>query len=444
MFTSLAEKLDSVIRRLKGYSLLTPSNIKEALQEVRVALLEADVNYKVVKDFIAEVESQVIGQKTIKGVLPGQQLVKIVFDQITELLGAKSYPPKFSSGTSVWLLTGLQGSGKTTLCGKLAKFYTSKGKKVLLVAADVYRPAAVDQLKIVGEGIKVPVFFINETPLSICQKAFQYAQKEGIDLVLIDTAGRLHIDHELMQELIEIKQKINPDEIFLVADAMTGQDAVKVATTFNQTLGITAIILTKLDGDARGGAALSIKKVTGCPIKYVSTGEKIEALELFYPERMASRILGMGDVVTLVEKAQEALDWQEALKLEKKLKKEEFSLQDFSNQLQALKKMGPLESVIRLIPGLPAGALKNLNADEKSLTKIEAMINSMTLEERRQPQLIDGSRRQRIAKGSGNSIQDVNRFLKQFFQMRALLKKFSKMDLKTLNKGFFSFSKSSN
>ncbi len=435
MFTELSSKFDKIFNKLRGYARLSESNIKEALKEVKVALLEADVNYKVVKEFISSVEQKSLGQETFKGVKPGQLLIKIVYDEMVELLGKENKPLRFS-GTepTVFMLAGLQGSGKTTTCGKIAKFYEKKGKRPLLVAADIYRPAAIEQLKILGKNLKVQTFSQDAKPLKICQEAFEYAKQNSFDLVIIDTAGRLHIDEALMNELAEIKSQLKPQEALLVVDGMTGQDAVNIASSFEQKVGIDGVILTKLDGDTRGGAALSIRAVCGKPIKFIGVGEKTDALELFYPERIASRILGMGDVVSLVEKAQESIKIEEAEKLEKKLKGESFTFEDFYQQLQQLKRMGSLESVLGMVPGL--GKFKGMEMDEKALTKVESIICSMTKQERVSPNLIDGSRRKRIALGSGTSIQDVNKVLKQFAMMEKMVKNFAKMDLKKLGEMF--------
>ncbi|MFQ6032318.1 MAG: signal recognition particle protein, partial [Candidatus Zixiibacteriota bacterium] len=337
---------------------------------------------------------------------------------------------------TVFMLVGLQGSGKTTACGKLARYYRKKGRFPLLVAADIYRPAAVDQLKILGKSLNLPVFSSNKNPVEICEDSIDEAKNDGRDLVIIDTAGRLHIDEPLMQELLEIKKAISPQEIILVADAMTGQDAVNIARTFEEKIVLDGIFLTKMDGDARGGAALSIRAVTGKPIKFVGTGEKLDALEMFFPDRMASRILGMGDVISLVEKAEEAISSEEAEKLEKKLRKEAFTLEDFYDQLQQIKKMGPLDSILGMIPGLGGKVMKGLKIDEKAMVRVEAMINSMTREERLKPHIIDGSRRKRIAGGSGASVQDVNKLLKQFFMMQKMIKNLGKMDFRKFDKGF--------
>jgi signal recognition particle subunit SRP54 len=440
MFEDLTIKLEGIFKKLRGQGRLSESNIKDALKEVRRALLEADVNYKVVKDFISQVEAKAIGQEVLRSITPGQQVIKIVYDELTNLLGKERVEVKISpQPPTIFMLVGLQGSGKTTACGKLARYYRKKGRFPLLVAADVYRPAAVDQLKILGKSLDLPVFSSSKNPVKICEDSIDQAKKDGRDLVIIDTAGRLHIDEPLMQELLEIKKAVSPQEIILVADAMTGQDAVNIAKTFEEKIGLDGVFLTKMDGDARGGAALSIRAVTGKPIKFVGTGEKLDALEMFYPDRMASRILGMGDVVSLVEKAEEAIGLEEAEKLEKKLRKEAFTLEDFYDQLQQIKRMGPLDSILSMIPGLGGKVMKGLSIDEKAMVRVEAMINSMTKEERLKPHIIDGSRRKRIALGSGNSVQDVNKLLKQFFTMQKMIKNLGKMDLSKFDKGLFSF-----
>jgi signal recognition particle subunit SRP54 len=440
MFEDLSLKFEGIFKKLRGRGKLSESNIKDALKEVRLALLEADVNYKVVKDFISGVQEKAVGQEVLRSITPAQQLIKIVNHELTTLLGKERTEVKFSAQPpTVFMLVGLQGSGKTTACGKLALHFRKKGKFPLLVAADVYRPAAKDQLGILGKTLDIPVFSTDEDPVKICRAAVEHARKQGKDLLIIDTAGRLHIDEPLMQELLNIKKEVSPQEILLVADAMTGQDAVNIAKTFEEKIGLDGIFLTKMDGDARGGAALSVRAVTGKPIKFVGVGEKLDQLEAFHPDRMASRILGMGDVISLVEKAQEAVDLEKAEKLEKKLRKESFTLTDFYDQLQQLKKMGPLESILEMIPGMGGKMLRGLTIDEKAMGRVEAIINSMTQEERQKPHLVDGSRRKRIAMGSGTSVQDVNQLLKQFFMMQKMIKKATKMDIKKLEKGFMSF-----
>jgi len=442
MFDSLTEKLGSVFKKLRGHGKLTEQDINEALKEVRLALLEADVNFKVVKDFIERIRSRAAGQEVLESLTPAQQVVKIVHEELISLMGninpglALSYKPPIP-----FMLVGLQGSGKTTTAAKLGKYLKDKGRKPYLVPADVRRPAAIDQLKKLGEQLGIPVFDPDpkESPLKICQKALSWADGEGGDTLIIDTAGRLHIDEDLMKELEDIKREINPREILLVADAMTGQDAVNVAKKFNETLDIHGVILTKLDGDARGGAAISIKSVTGKPIKFIGVGEKLDALELFHPDRMASRILGMGDVLSLIEKAQENIDAQKAQELERKLLKDKFTLEDFLDQLQQIKKMGSIEQILSMIPGV--GRLKlpsNLQGSEKELVKVEAIIRSMTREERRSPEILNGSRRLRIAKGSGTSVQDVNQLLKQYLQTKKMIRQFKKGGVRSFAKGLFS------
>lgn len=442
MFDSLTDKLSSVFKKLRGHGKLSEQNISEALKEVRLALLEADVNFKVVKDFMERIRLRAVGQEVLESLTPAQQVVKIVHEELISLMGGAnsglnlSYQPPIPI-----MLVGLQGSGKTTTVGKLGKFLQNKGRKPFLVPADVQRPAAIEQLKKLGEQLGLPVFDSNpqETPLAICKKALHWASGENGDVLLIDTAGRLHIDEPLMRELEEIKRELNPREILLVADAMTGQDAVNVAKKFNETLDIHGVILTKLDGDARGGAALSIKAVTGKPIKFIGLGEKLDALEVFYPDRMASRILGMGDVLSLIEKAQETIDTKKAKELEKKLLKDTFTLEDFREQLQQIKKMGSIEQILSMIPGI--GRLKlpqDLQGSEKDLVRVEAIINSMTKEERRSPEILNGSRRLRIAKGSGTTVQDVNQLLKQYLQTKKMLRQFKKGGMRGMAKGLFS------
>lgn len=440
MFGELIDRFDDIFKTLRGAGRLSEKNIRDSLKEVRRALLEADVNYKVVKEFIKRVEEESVGEKVLKSIEPGQQIVKIVHDELVQVLGEKTVPlAPIDKTPTVYMLCGLQGSGKTTLAGKLALQAKRKNKKPLLVAADIYRPAAVKQLKVLGDSIGVEVFHReNVQPPDICYEAKKYAEKNFVDLVILDTAGRLHIDEELMVELEEIKSRVAPDELLLVADAMTGQDAVNLAEQFHKRLALTGVALTKLDGDARGGAAISIRAVAGCPIKLASVGEKLSDLEPFHPDRMASRILGMGDIVSLVEKAQQAVDMKAAAKLEEKLKKNAFTLEDFYDQMQQIKKMGPLESIMGMIPGV-GKALKGIQIDEKGLTRVEAMIQSMTPEERRNPQIIDGSRKVRIAKGSGNSVQNINLLLKQFAAMQKMIKDMSKFKFKGLPKGAFPF-----
>jgi len=428
MFQDLTEKFDHVIRKLKGHGKLSEKNISETMREIRRVLLEADVNYKVAKEFIANVEQRALGQEVIKSITPGQLVVKIIHNELTKLMGDKDCQINFSNkipGTI--MLVGLQGSGKTTLAGKLGLYLRKKGRNPLLVAADVYRPAAVEQLKVVGRAINLATYSEkSKDPVTICKNAIQFARKNMKDTVILDTAGRLHINDELMSELENINKAVDPDEILFVADGMTGQDAVNTAQTFSDRLAFDGVVLTKMDGDARGGAALSIRAVTNKPIKFLSIGEKFDQLEIFFPERMASRILGMGDVVSLVEKAQETFDEEQAVKLEKKLFRQEFTFEDFLDQLQQIKKMGPLQDLLAMIPGMQGKALKGIQIDDRALIKVEAIINSMTRRERYSPQIMNGSRRKRIALGSGTSVQDVNRVLNQFETMRKMMKMMKK------------------
>ncbi|PJA26110.1 MAG: signal recognition particle protein [candidate division Zixibacteria bacterium CG_4_9_14_3_um_filter_46_8] len=439
MFDELSEKLERVFKTLRGAGKLTEQNIRDSLREVRRTLLEADVNYKVAKDFIQSIETKAIGQNTLRSINPGQQVIKIVHQELITLLGGQVAELEISPmPPTIIMLCGLQGSGKTTLAAKLALHYRRNGKNPLLVAADIYRPAAIQQLKTLGKGLNIEVFYKDDKPVGICRAASAEAINRGYTHVLFDTAGRLHIDDQLMQELADIKKATSPIEILLVADTMTGQDAVNIASEFDRRLGITGVALTKLDGDARGGAALSIRAVVGKPIKVVGVGEKLDALEKFYPDRMASRILGMGDIVSLVEKAQQTVDLKEAARLTEKLQKESFTLEDFYSQLQQLKKMGPLESLLEMIPGI-GKSLKGINMDGNELVKVEAILNSMTVEEKREPHILNGSRRHRVARGSGTSIQDVNSLLKQFSQMQKMLKKFTGKNMKAFAGGLPKF-----
>lgn len=442
MFESISNSLENVFSKLRGKGRLTESNIKEGLHEVRLALLEADVNYKVVKDFIQHVTERAVGEEVIKSIAPGQQVIKIVHDELIRLMGESDTSLPFKDGEqTLIMLVGLQGSGKTTTAGKLARTIMSKGRKPLLVAADVQRPAAIEQLKVLGQQLNVPVYSEHQSlPVKICKNAVKCAKENMNDVVIFDTAGRLHIDEDLMSELKEIKEKLQPHQIYFVCDSMTGQDAVNSAKEFNARLGFDGVILTKLDGDTRGGAALSIRAVTGKPIKFVGIGEKLDRLEEFHPDRMASRILGMGDVVSLVERAQQAIDQEEAQKLSKKIQTDTLGLDDFLAQLQQIKKMGPLKEIIGMIPGI-GSKVDGMNVDEKQLQKVEAIIKSMTIEERVDPDIINGSRRQRVANGSGTTIQDVNQLLKQFKSMKKLMKHFkgNEKSLKrmgSLSKGF--------
>lgn len=437
MFSSLTEKLQETFKRLRGKGRLTEEDVDAALREVRVALLEADVNFRVVKDFIKRIRERAVGQEVLANLNPAHQVIKIVRDELTALMGGENARLNIASKPpTVVMLAGLQGSGKTTTAAKLGLLLKKQGRRPLLVAADVYRPAAVKQLEVLGSQIQVPVFTRNQKPVSIAADAVEEAVRKGNDVVIIDTAGRLHINEELMRELEETKAAVKPHEILLVADAMTGQDAVAVAESFHSRLGLDGVILTKLDGDTRGGAALSIREVTGCPIKFVGVGEKLDMLEPFHPDRMADRILGMGDVLTLIEKAQSTFDAQQAAEMQKRIKSADFNLEDFLIQLRQFKKMGPLEHVLGMLPGF--GNMRKLREElqfsERDLTVTEAIINSMTVEERRHPDIVDGSRRRRIARGSGTSIQDVNRLLKQFAQTKKLIRQLTSME-KGLKKG---------
>lgn len=426
MFGNLAERLQAALGKLKGRGKLSERDVEEALREVRLALLEADVNFRVVKDFLAQVKERAVGQEVMQSLTPGQQVIKIVHEELTALMGG-SHARLALSGKAphVVMLVGLQGSGKTTSAAKLANLLRKQGHRPLLVAADVYRPAAIRQLEVLGQQLEVPVFSLGERhdPVDIARAALSHARDRGHDVVVVDTAGRLHVDEELMAELERMAEALNPRETLLVLDAMTGQEAVNVAQRFNERFELSGFILTKLDGDARGGAALSVRAVVGQPVKFAGVGEKLDQLEPFHPERMASRILGMGDVLTLIEKAQMAMDAEEAQRMAAKLKSAEFTLEDFLVQLRQVRNMGPLDQLLGMIPGLAgASQLKGLDVDEKQLKRIEAIIQSMTPEERAHPAIINGSRRRRIARGSGTSVQDVNRLLKQFEQTRGLLK----------------------
>ncbi len=427
MFQEISEKFDGIIKKLRGHGKLSEKNISDTMRQVRRVLLEADVNYRVAKRFIASVQEKAVGQDVLKSITPGQQVVKIIHDELTRLMGEKQVPLHFSNRLpSTIMLVGLQGSGKTTTAGKLATTIRQKGRKPLLVAADVYRPAAIEQLRIVAKSIDVALYREEgKDAVNICKQATQYAKKHLYDTLIIDTAGRLHIDEKMMDELSRINASLAPEEILFIADGMTGQDAVNTAKTFSDALDFTGVVLTKMDGDARGGAALSVRAVTGKPIKFLGVGEKYNQLEPFHPERMASRILGMGDVVSLVEKAGQAIDQEKAAKLEKKMMRERFTLSDFYDQLQQIKKMGPLQDVMSMLPGSNK-ALKNMQVDENALVHIEAIINSMTREERSKPHIINGSRRKRIARGSGTQVQDVNRLLNQFNMMQKMLKRMKK------------------
>ena len=428
MLESLTEKLANAFKRFRNKGKLTEADVREGMREVKRALLEADVNFKVVRDFISDVTERAVGSQVLESLLPAQQIVKIVNEELIKLMGSETAKLEISpKPPTVVMMAGLQGAGKTTHAAKIAKLMKSKGKNPLLVACDVYRPAAIDQLKIVGEAAGIPVFSLGNkvNPVEIAKAGVEHARKNGFDMVFLDTAGRLHIDEDLMKELEKIRDAVEPTEILLVVDAMLGQDAVNVAKTFNERLELTGVVLTKLDGDTRGGAALSVRYVTGKPIKFIGTGEKLDMIEQFHPDRMASRILGMGDVLSLIEKAEAAYDAKTAAEMEKKLREQTFTLEDFLLQLRQLKKMGNLEQILGMMPGVNASALKDANIDEKQTAKTEAIVLSMTKQERMDPSVIGGSRRRRIAKGSGTTVEDVNRLLKQFDQMKKLMKQFS-------------------
>ena len=428
MFANLTEKLASAFKKFRNKGKLSEADVKEGMREVKLALLEADVNFKVVKEFVKSVTERAVDTQVLESLVPAQQIVKIVNEELIKLMGGEA--PKINISPkppTVVMMVGLQGAGKTTHAGKIAAMYKQKSKNPLLVACDVYRPAAVDQLKIVGEQAGIPVFSMGTkiSPVEIAKAGILHAKKNGNDMVIIDTAGRLHIDEELMAELVKIKESVSPSEILLTVDAMTGQDAVNVAKSFNDLLDITGVVLTKMDGDTRGGAALSVKYITGKPIKFIGTGEKLDAIELFHPDRVASRILGMGDILSLIEKAEAAYDEKQAKELERKMREQTFSLEDFLMQMRQLKKMGNLEQLLGMMPGMNAGALKNAQIDEHQMDKIEAIILSMTKEERLKPEIINGSRRKRIANGSGTTVEDINKLLKQFEQMRKMMKQLS-------------------
>lgn len=428
MFESLSDKFQKVFKNLRGQGKLTEENIKEALREVRMALLEADVHYKVAKDFVAGISSRAVGQEVMQSLTPGQQVIKIVNEALTDLMGGHAVPLNLIGRPPIGImLVGLQGSGKTTSTAKLARKLVQEKRRPCLVPADVYRPAAVDQLITLGNQLKLPVYpsrVDQQKPEEIVREAIQYARQQNCDTLLVDTAGRLHIDTELMGELARIKEILNPSEILLVADAMTGQDAVQVAHSFHEKLHISGVILTKLDGDARGGAALSIRAVTGCPIKFIGVGEKLDALEVFHPDRMSSRILGMGDVLTIIERAQEAFDEKQAEELAKKFREDSFSLEDFRDQLKQIKKLGSFQSILSMLPGMGMlKELKKVQVDEKEFVRMEAIINSMTRQERRNVDVINGSRRKRIANGSGTSVQEVNRLLKSYEEARKMMRR---------------------
>lgn len=428
MFQSLSEKLNNAFKKFKNKGKLTEADVKAGMREIKLALLEADVNFKVVKDFIKIVSERAVGAEVLESLVPAQQVIKIVNEEMTNLMGGSQSKLVISpKPPTVVMMCGLQGAGKTTHAGKLAGMYKKQGKRPLLVACDVYRPAAIKQLQIVGGQLDIPVFEMGTdvSPVKIAEEGLKYANQKGYDMVFIDTAGRLHIDEELMAELQEIKAKTEPTEILLTVDAMIGQDAVNVAQTFNELLDITGVILTKLDGDTRGGAALSVKYVTGKPIKFIGTGEKLDMIEAFHPDRMASRILGMGDVLSLIEKAEQAFDEKKAQELEEKIRKSTFTLDDYLEQFQQVKNMGSLDQLAGMMPGIKPGALKDAQIDEKAIGRTEAIIKSMTKEERAKPEILGASRKRRIAAGSGTTVEEVNKLLKQFDQVTKLMKQFS-------------------
>ncbi len=433
MFENLSSKIEQAIKRIRGQAKITEENIEEGLREVRRALLDADVNFNVAKKFIEDVREKALGQEVKGSLTPGQVIVKIIYDELVVLMGSSKIDITMSNQSpTVIMVAGLQGSGKTTFCGKLARYLKKKGKQPLLVAGDIYRPAAIDQLKLLATQINIPVFSVDGIdPVKLAEQSIDYAKRYARDVVIIDTAGRLSIDKEMMQEVANIKAKVTPHEILFVCDAMTGQDAVNTAKAFNERLSFNGVVLTKMDGDTRGGAALSIRSVVEKPIKFISMGEKLENLEQFHPERIASRILGMGDVLTLVEKAQQQFDEQEAKVLEDKIRKNEFSLEDFLQQLRQIKKMGSLRDLLGMLPGMDK-ALRNVQIDDRAFSRVEAIILSMTKEERHNPKIINGSRRRRIAVGSGTQVQDINRLLKQFEEMQRMMKQMTKGNAKSM------------
>ncbi len=437
MFEELSLKLETALKKVTGQGKLTEANISDTLREIRRILLDADVNYKVAKDFIENVKLKALGKEVIASISPGQLITKFIYDELTELLGGDHQELQINpSGITTILVVGLQGSGKTTFCGKLAKKLTEQKRKVLLVAADIYRPAAIEQLKLLGKQIEVEVFSIEEKDArKVATESLIYAKEKNYNTVIFDTAGRLHVDEQMMLEVSDIKSIVNPNESLFVVDSMTGQDAVNSAKAFNETVNFNGIVLTKLDGDSRGGAALSIRSVVGKPIKFISNGEKLENLEIFYPDRLASRILGKGDVISLVEKAQASFEDFETDELEEKLRKNKFDFDDFLKQIKVIKKMGSLSSLLGMIPGLGA-KIKNAPIDDNALVKVEAIINSMTSEERSTPKVLNGNRRKRIARGSGTSIQDVNRLVKQFSEMQRMMSSFSKKGLPSSMRNF--------
>ena len=440
-FENLSEKLQNTFKKLKGKGVLTEADINEAMREVKLALLEADVNFKVVKEFVAQVKEKAMGTEVLESLTPGQQVIKIVNDQLIELMGGTNSKLTYSpSGFTVLMMVGLQGTGKTTTCGKLAAYLKKNGKKPMLAACDIYRPAAIDQLEVVGRTVDVPVYTDRENRVAedIALKARQEAERKGFDVLIVDTAGRLQIDEDLMEELVRVKKAIKPHEILLVVDALTGQDAVNAAEGFNDKLGIDGIVMTKMDGDSRGGAALSAKKVTGKPVKFIGMGEKFDALEPFHPERMASRILGMGDMLSLIEKAQESYDEEKAAKLEKKIRKNEFTLEDFLDQMGEVQKMGGIGKMLEMLPGMNSKSVSDdeIEKSEKEFRQMEAIICSMTLEERRNPSLLNASRRKRIAAGSGQPVSKINSLIKKYEDAKKLMKQFSNPNFMKKNKRF--------
>ena len=440
-FENLSEKLQNTFKKLKGKGVLTEADINEAMREVKLALLEADVNFKVVKEFVAQVKEKAMGAEVLESLTPGQQVIKIVNDQLVELMGGTNSKLTYSpSGFTVLMMVGLQGTGKTTTCGKLAAYLKKNGKKPMLAACDIYRPAAIDQLEVVGRTVDVPVFTDRENRVAedIALKARKEAEKKGFDVLIVDTAGRLQIDEELMEELVRVKKAIKPHEILLVVDALTGQDAVNAAEGFNEKLDIDGVVMTKMDGDSRGCAALSAKKVTGKPVKFIGMGEKFDALEPFHPERMASRILGMGDMLSLIEKAQESYDEEKAAKLEKKLRKNEFTLEDFLDQMGEVQKMGGIGKMLEMLPGMNSKSVSDdeIEKSEREFRQMEAIICSMTLEERRNPSLLNASRRKRIAAGSGQPVSKINSLIKKYEDAKKLMKQFSNPNFMKKNKRF--------
>ncbi|SDW00694.1 signal recognition particle subunit FFH/SRP54 (srp54) [Marininema mesophilum] len=441
-FEGLSERLQSALKKLRGKGKVNEADVKAVMREVRLALLEADVNFKVVKEFVSRVSERAVGQEVLTSLTPGQQVIKVVNEELTQLMGGTQAKLSLDSKPSVIMMVGLQGAGKTTTSGKLAHHLQKQHKRPFLVAGDVYRPAAIRQLEVLGESIEIPVFSLGdkEDPVKIAEQGVAQAKEEGHDVVIVDTAGRLHVDETMMDELKAIRERVQPDEVLLVVDAMTGQDAVNVAENFNREMNLTGVVLTKLDGDTRGGAALSVKSVTNCPVKFAGMGEKVDALEPFHPERMASRILGMGDVLTLIEKAQANVDQEKARELERKMRTQEFTFDDFLTQLEQVKNMGSLDELLGMMPGTgQMKGLKNMQVDEKQLGKVEAIVRSMTREEKQSPDIINASRRKRLAAGSGTTVQDVNRLIKQFMDMKKMMKQFSSMTKGKKKKGMGRF-----